>query len=315
VTVRARRAPAARGAAAVGLAVVAIAFAAVVGLAALRERGQAEAAQARLLAAFHSEANDVTLAFAPGFFISPGTLPGPRRYFMIDSGDQVPAPAVQAVREKAAAGGGRMAVLLRSRALESGAIASFIAQQHLDVQDMLQSGPFAVLVLGIPAGKSDVALTTVETTVDVPAGAVLSVRLDPTAFAKVPVTIDELALADASGTHPIDLCADARLQLVRSVRLGETAEGCSFIMGNEANAGWLAPTQLRNLPAAAGPRRLKLRMSGELSDEIRFYFDTGSGYHSPLRLKTQDIDLPAGARAPADESAPGPVNAPLPVAR
>lgn len=240
-----------------------------------------------LFSLFHSPANDITFSFSPGFYVSPSLQPRPGHYFMVDAGNTVPGAVQQAVEKKAEdTDGGRIAILVKRESLDDAgsALNAFIAGNGLHLEQVARSGSFAALALTIPHRVVIREPREIEVTVDLPASAIVSVRLDPTQFTESSVTVESILLADAYGEHVIDVCSDAKLQMVRTVRVGD-GSGCSLVLGNAANTGWFAPSALRNLAASTAPRKLHIRMTGELSDEFRVYFDVGAGYDSPVRIK------------------------------
>ena len=100
------------------------------------------------------------------------------------------------------------------------------------------------------------------------------------------VIIDKLVYTDASGEHAVDVCGDRAMASMRTTRLG-SGPGCTFVFGNGANGGWIGPSALKNLGASTAPRKLRVRMTGELTDEVHVYLDQGTGYSSPIRLKVE----------------------------
>jgi len=128
---------------------------------------------------------------------------------------------------------------------------------------------------------------------DLPAGAIASIRIQPTASSPGRVTFSRLALVDGDAGTEIDLCADRRLQLVRSKKVGASAAGCEIEFGNGAGTGWMVPSKLRNLPASTTPRKLEVQANGDLTSAFRVYLDVGQGYGSKDMLQADN-----GAAAP-----------------
>lgn len=129
---------------------------------------------------------------------------------------------------------------------------------------------------------------------DLPPGAIASIRIQPTASSPGRVTFSRLALVDGDAGTEIDLCADRRLQLVRSRKVRASAGGCEIEFGNGAGTGWMVPGQLRNLPASSAPRKLEVQAHGDLTSSFRVYLDVGQGYGSKDMLQADN-----GAAAPA----------------
>jgi hypothetical protein len=159
----------------------------------------------------------------------------------------------------------------------------FAQDNGLRVLEQYSYNSFEAFAFEILPRDSAPKLETIENTIPLPAEGIVSVRLDPTPWLSTTVTIEEMSLTDQTGTHPIDVCADTKLQLVRSTRMGGDAEsGCNLVLGDSTNTGWIAPSSLRNLPAQAAPRTLHIRMTGEFADEFRVYVDVGQGYKNPI---------------------------------
>lgn len=240
-----------------------------------------------LFALFHSPANDIALSFSPGFFVSPRLYPGPGRYFMSNAGSELPRDFVQAVNELVDAGdGGRVAVLARPRALAdpASALNAFIIKEGLDIEQTARAGAFVALELAVPQGSagSD-RMREVAFEVDLPVSPIVSVRFNPTGALQARVLVESVVLVDAEGEHPVDICADAALQLVRTLRSAHEGK-CLLLIGDGSNTGWIAPSALRNLGPASHSRKLRVRMSGEFGREFLVYFDVGEGYRSPVRI-------------------------------
>jgi hypothetical protein len=243
-----------------------------------------------LFGILRSPANDLVFSFSPGFFISSKLQPDPAHFFMTDAGSEIPGVVQQAVRAKAREPeGGRMAVLVLSNELEDSdsAINKFISKYALRLAQVARSGPYSAIVLGIPHGSVERKPESIDVTIELPDSAIASVRLDPTQFTRTPVTVDEVVLGDASGVHPIDVCGDRKLTMVRTIRIG-SAGGCTLLLGNDTNTGWIAPSALRNLAPSKSPRWLRIRMTGDFNDEFKVYFDVGDGYRSAERIRIGD---------------------------
>jgi hypothetical protein len=132
-----------------------------------------------------------------------------------------------------------------------------------------------------PAVPAAPVIRRQETAFEMPSAAVKSVRIQPTGTNAGEVTFSRLVLVQDGQETQIDLCADRRLQLVRSRKVGKQPDGsCVIEFGNQSGAGWIAPSQLRNLPEAATGRQLQVAAAGELTSAFRVYFDVGSGYGS-----------------------------------
>jgi hypothetical protein len=252
------------------------------------EHMHADAEQYRkLLAIVHSPDNDIVVSWQTEFYVSPETMPNHPLYIQVDRGAGFPpvvAHEIEIMGRKAP--GSRFAVLTRAWALnadEGAALWKFAKDHGLRVIDQYSYKTFAALAFEIQPRDSAPKLETVEATIPLPAEGIVSVRLDPTPWLNSTITIDELSLTDQAGLHPIDVCADKKLQLVRSVRLGgSAATGCNLVLGDSANTGWIGPSSLRNLPAQAAPRTLHIRMTGEFADQFRVYVDVGQGYKKPI---------------------------------
>jgi hypothetical protein len=272
------------------VATIAMLLGGLIALTVLQQRGAESARMQQLMDLFHSSRNDIVFSYAPGFFVSKMTVPGPEPYFMTDAGSEIPGAVIQAVRERAAsAGGGRIALLMRTSALNSkdSQLDDLIRDYKLQLIESVDAGNHTVLAFHIPHGVAKSDVRTVDLTVPLPSTPILAVRLDPTQFRQSTLTVGVMEVTDASGKHVIDLCGDRKLTLVRSLRIGSDGK-CSFVLGNSSNSGWFAPGELRNLPASAGPRLLHVRMTGEFSGEIRVYLDQGGGFSNPIRKKVAD---------------------------
>lgn len=252
-----------------------------------QDRAAADERWRALFAVFHSPANDITFSFSPGFYISSSLQPAPKSYFMIDAGKNVPGAVRDAVRRQSEAGGGRMAVLVRKDAVSDArsGLNAFIAENRLHVEQIARSGAFAALALTIPKDLPARASREIEFNIELPRSAIASVRLDPTQLTQAKVAVESIVLSEADGKHVIDVCSDTKLQMVRTVRVdADAGSGCTLVLGNATNAGWIAPSALRNLGPSADKRGLQVRMRGEFSDEFRIYFDLGNGYNSSVRI-------------------------------
>lgn len=135
---------------------------------------------------------------------------------------------------------------------------------------------------------------TVATSFELPAGQILSIRLQPTTSTQGKVAFSKLALVAGDVRTDIDLCADKRLQLVRSTKAQAAGEGCVIEFGNGSGTGWIAPADLRNLPASTEPRRLEVAASGDIEGAFRVYLDVGNGYGSRDMLQAESTPAPAG---------------------
>jgi hypothetical protein len=280
----------ARAAGRVGVAAFVVVAGVLIGVAVSQQRRVDNARMQKLIDLFHSTQNDITFSYAPGFFVSKATLPGTKPYFQTDAGTQSPDAVIQALRRQAAnATGGRIAILMRSSALESGdsQIGELIKEYGLQLIESVKAGNFTVLALRIPHAVVQPDVRTVDLTVPLPSTPIVSVRLDPTQFQQSTLSVGLMEVMDATGAHAIDPCGDRKLTLVRSLRIGH-GSNCSFVVGNSTNAGWFAPSALRNLPASAAPRLLHVRMTGEFSGEIKIYVDQGHGFSNPIRKKVAD---------------------------
>jgi hypothetical protein len=279
----------------ISTAAVVMLFGGLVAFAVLQQRRESHLQMDQLTELFHSPKNDIIFSYAPGFFVSKATVPSQQPYFMTDAGSEIPGSVIQAIREKAAAAtGGRIAILSRASTLGSddSALSDVIKDYSLQLVESVEAGNHAVLVFHIPHGAIKSVVRTVDLTVQLPTTPIAAVRLDPTQFRQSTLTIGAMEMIDAGGRHPIDLCGDRKLTLVRSLRIGG-ANKCSFIMGNSSNAGWLAPGELHGLPASTGPRMLHIRMTGEFSGEIKVYVDEGAGYSNAIREKVADLVVDA----------------------
>ena len=279
-----------RAAGRASVAVLVVLAGALIGFAVLQQRRADNARMQQLIDVFHSQQNDITFSYAPGFFISKATVPGQKPYFQVDAGTQSPGAVLQAIRKQAGnASGGRIGILTRSSALDSGSsqVGELIKAYGLQLIESATAGNYTVLALRIPHALAKPDVRTVDVTVPLPSSPIVSVRLDPTEFQQSTLTIGLMEVTDTSGAHAINPCADRKLTLVRSLRIGD-GSSCSFVLGNSTNSGWIAPSALRNLPASAGPRLLHVRMTGEFSGEIKIYVDQGSGFSNPIRKKVAD---------------------------
>ena len=72
---------------------------------------------------------------------------------------------------------------------------------------------------------ASVANRQLVTSFDLPEGSIVSIRLQPTSSSPGRVTFSKLALVTGEERIDIDLCADKRLQLVRSRKLGASGDG------------------------------------------------------------------------------------------
>ena len=116
---------------------------------------------------------------------------------------------------------------------------------------------------------------------EIPAGAITSVRLEPTASRAAKISFSPLVLVVDGVETRIDLCDDRRLQLVRSRKLAKTPAGdCLIEFGGDAGTGWMAPTALRNLPESSAAKQLSVSAVGDITSSFKIFYDTGKGYRS-----------------------------------
>jgi hypothetical protein len=272
------------------VALIAVLLGGLLATTVLQQRRAEHARMQQLMDVFHSPKNDIIFSYAPGFFVSKATISGQQPYFMTDSGPEIPGAVIHAVRERAAsAGGGRIALLMRTSALNSrdSQLDDLIRDYGLQLIESVDAGNHTVLAFHIPHGVTRSDVRTVDLTVPLPSTPILAVRLDPTQFRQSTLTVGLMEVTDASGKRAIDLCGDRKLTLVRSLRIGSDGK-CSFVLGNSSNSGWFAPGELRNLPASMGPRLLHVRMTGKFGSEIKVYLDQGGGFSNPIRMKVAD---------------------------
>jgi hypothetical protein len=161
--------------------------------------------------------------------------------------------------------------------------------------------PSAAPAAAPTATEAQTADRQLATSFDLPAGAIVSIRLQPTSSSPGRVAFSKLALVTGEERTDIDLCADKRLQLVRSRKLGAAGDGsCVIEFGTGSASGWIAPHGLRNLPAIEQPRRLEVAASGDLVKAFQVYLDVGNGYGSRDKLQAEST-----AAAPATTAAGG----------
>ncbi len=275
---------------ALGLAAI-VALGGALALAAVEQRKLEARKYQEMLSILHSPANGIVFSWAPGFYFANATLPASAQFFGMDRGENIPGALEKAIRQRQAAGGGRMAILTGdavSAATGAGEtpLARFVHRFDLKIERQAEYGGYEVLSARIPGrqerGAEDVR--TISAAVDLPDGPIASIRLDPTPFLQSPVTIDELTYVDGKGSRAVDVCGDRALASMRTIRLGNR-EKCTFVFGDQANSGWIGPSALKNLGADPARRRLQLRMTGEFGDEVLIYLDTGKGYGSPIRVR------------------------------
>ena len=141
---------------------------------------------------------------------------------------------------------------------------------------------------------ASVANRQLVTSFDLPEGSIVSIRLQPTSSSPGRVTFSKLALVTGEERVDIDLCADKRLQLVRSRKLGASGDGsCEIEFGTGTASGWIAPQLLRNLPASPQARKLEVAAHGDLTKAFEVYLDVGNGYGSRDKLQAESTAAPA----------------------
>lgn len=157
------------------------------------------------------------------------------------------------------------------------------------------SEPAAPATAREPAAPAATEARRVATSFDLPADAIVSIRLQPTAAAPARVAFQEVVLVTGDVRRPVDLCADKRLQLVRSRKVEVAADGsCVIEFGNASGTGWIAPTDLRNLPASDEPRQLAVVANGAIEGPFKVYLDVGNGYGSRDMLQAESSAAPDG---------------------
>jgi len=141
---------------------------------------------------------------------------------------------------------------------------------------------------------ASVANRQLVTSFDLPEGSIASIRLQPTSSSPGRVTFSKLALVTGDERIDIDLCADKRLQLVRSRKIGSSGDGsCEIEFGTGTASGWIAPQLLRNLPASPQARKLEVAARGDLTKAFEVYLDVGNGYGSRDKLQAESTAAPA----------------------
>lgn len=286
-----RRAARAWGARVVGAAIV-VGLGVALVHASLEQRRLADAKYAELLEILRAGDNSIVFNWAPGFYFAGDTLPGGARFFDENNPKMLPERLVRAIHDvQNTPEGGQLAVLTSSETLEvRNSPFSQVLMPEFDLQMDAEAryGNYRALSLRIPpkAERKQQRRQTrsIDVSIDLPPQNIVSIRLDPTPYLHATASVESLIYTNSKGDHAVDVCGDRAMMSMRVTRIG-SGPGCTFIFGNEENSGWIGPSALKNLGVDAAPRRLRVRMSGELADEFSVYLDTGSGYRSPIRVK------------------------------
>lgn len=260
--------------------------------ASLEQRRLADAKYSKLLGVMRAGNNSIVFSWAPGFYFAGSTLPEKVRFLDEDNPRVLPDRLSQAIRDvRKTTRGGQLAILTSSDTLDatnSPFPRLFTPGFDLQLDAEVRYGNYRALSLRIPSvsehKQQRPQIRSIDVSIDLPRQNIESIRLDPTPYLHAKASVESLIYTNSKGDHVIDVCGDQAMMSMRVTRIG-SGPGCAFIFGNEENSGWIGPSDLKNLGADTGPRRLRMRINGELADEFSVYLDTGSGYHSPIRVK------------------------------
>ena len=177
------------------------------------------------------------------------------------------------------------------RSAGDAAVPRLVQALGLSLTERVDASPRSALVFELDSFRAT-AERRVNATFDLPDRPIRSIRIEPTEFIGARVVLLQLALMEGGTVSPIEACEDARIQLVRTVKLErlEDSASCAFRFGSEGNTGWIAPTALRGLEPNGAARRLLISLSGELGMDVRIYLDLGQGYRSQDML-TVPVEL------------------------
>lgn len=119
----------------------------------------------------------------------------------------------------------------------------------------------------------------IEPILDLPDGPIRSIRIKPTEVIGARLVLRQHDLVEAESGTPINVCKDANLQLVRTMKLECREENRSgaFRFGGEENPVWIASSALRELEPIEGDGRLRVFFSDDLGMDVRSYPDMGHG--------------------------------------
>ena len=297
-----------------GIAVVALVCLSAIGFGVLaKKRGNIEQKQSLLLETLSSPLNRAVVSWDPGFFFPDALLPGSVELFNVGAERRVPLGLDDvALGARAGDGASRLVFFSRSGRLldQSGRlvpeVSQFMDTAGYTLSERLDGGTHQVVVFSPEGPTRGVGITSINTTLDLPSGPILSIRIQPTERRLGRVAFDTLALETGGRVETIDLCSERGLQLVRTSKLQRREDGaCVFRFGDGNGTGWIAPDALRKLDTA-GTRRLHLAMSGDLGFEARLYMDLGKGYRSKDMLVVPTTRRPASIDREPVASTPSP---------
>jgi hypothetical protein len=258
-------------------------FAIVAGV--LQERSERRRVEHAQFDALTAPGTRVLLSVAPGYFFPDLLRSAESVHLRSSSPDLLPEGSSEVVRDAVGRGGqvgvyGLTSHLFDGEGIPGAALARWTAETGVRPAARLDVSPRTLLLFDLPDVAAERPLRQLAGEVALPDAAIVAVRLQPASGRGVRVRIDRLVLVEGDAGRTLDLCGDARLQLVRGQRLARVGEtGCEFSLGTGEGSGWFVPSALRALPAGAG-RRLRIEASGELDAEFQIFLDLGRGYGS-----------------------------------